>query len=457
MVSFRSTLILAVLSTSLAGCGLFGYGRGPSIEQREALARQEELRAKLYDFVVIFAEEVADAADEIALKSRDHHVQRRSILWKSRTIGSARLNLQRTDDLYAYLDLWSLCLQMTDFFETGAGKDMFGEFSGIALQTARDLEKRLQSMANETLADDVYERARSEIDEFAVANPMTASFSRTTMSGEADRLGEDESFSWLRTVTGVSSLNPFSTGLSEGAAAIHNVSVVADRFTSVVSNMPEDTRWQLQLLLYDLEETEPVRDLLDSINTVAESSESMAKTAEILPQRIRVEGSKLLEEFDDKQENLRKSLDKLSEASDSLRDLSASLEGSSQEIAHMAGAVDETFKTFNETITLLKGPPEDPNAPPLPGPGEPGYQRPFDILDYAKTAEAVSVTAGELTKALTEFNTTLSDERLARIEEVAEAAMEAAVWDVFLAILALIGIFFILMFSYRKLVGMPGS
>ncbi len=452
MARFSYILILLALPALLAGCGLTGWGQGPSQAERAALARQDELRNKLIDFVTIFADEVKDAAEEIARVSSDSEIDRKSIIWKLRAISSARLNLQRTDDLYAYLDLWSLCLQMTDLFETGEGKDMFGPHQQIAIDTARSLEKRLQGMAQEILDDEIYARAQNEINDFAVAHPMNASFTRNTMSGETGAGGDGESFSWLRTVTGVTSLNPFASGLSEGAAAIQNASVVADRFTSVVATLPEDTRWQLQLLLYDLEDTAMVKSLETSSVTLANSADSLAKTAETFPEQVRLEASKLLEDIDAKQENMRKTLADLNTASVSLKDLSTSFESSSRGIQSMAGALDGSLQTFNQTLGLLL-PPADPNAPPKPKPGEPGYSRPFDILDYAKTADAVSVTAGELTKALTEINSTLGDDRLAQIEASAEATMAAAVWDVFYAGLALIAVFFLCLLAYRKLLG----
>ena len=106
-------------------------------------------------------------------------------------------------------------------------------------------------------------------------------------------------------------MTPFRAieGVDRTASAVNRFTDTAERFSDIVSELPESSRWQLQLLLYDLEETDMTKSFLASIAQFSESSSRLSKSVEELPKQLREALSQFTEETDEKQENLRKTLE----------------------------------------------------------------------------------------------------------------------------------------------------
>ena len=198
----------------------------------------------------------------------------------------------------------------------------------------------------------------------------------------------------------LSALNPFS-GVSDTAVAIHEVSKSAESFRDAVLELPDVLRWQTELTLHDLRHSDEITGALSSIAEVAESSTRISETAERLPDEVR------------------ETLDQATGTLDRLEPLLVS--GTSlMESFDAAGATwTTTFQAFQEMLAGLI-PEEDPNAPP-PDPENP--PRPFDILDYAKTAEELTATAAELRVLLDDVRTTAGGPEL---QTVVSSASETA-------------------------------
>src|SRR5436189_267717 len=111
-------------------------------------------------------------------------------------LGAGRAASSR-DPLTAYADLWVLCRQMTAFFETGAGRDLFGPYQPLALTTARTLEARMETtfaaMFDPGDAGPKLQWARGRTTAFAQAYPIESlSFRREPLTGHPNILMPDE-------------------------------------------------------------------------------------------------------------------------------------------------------------------------------------------------------------------------------------------------------------------------
>jgi hypothetical protein len=60
----------------------------------------------------------------------------------------------------------------------------------------------------------------------------------------------------------------------------YQFSDTAERFSKIVAELPESSRWQLQLLLLDLEETSMTKSFLNSLSLLSESSVRLEKSVE---------------------------------------------------------------------------------------------------------------------------------------------------------------------------------
>jgi hypothetical protein len=79
------------------------------------------------------------------------------------------------------------------------------------------------------------------------------------------------------------------SGGSDTAQAVQNFNETAREFTEVVSGLPQQSRWQLALLLYDAEELESVERALAAAESMAEGAQGMSSAAAALPSSLGAE------------------------------------------------------------------------------------------------------------------------------------------------------------------------
>ena len=115
------------------------------LEQQAPTARlsSRKLRVLVTDYVPQFGHRVEQAADEILAQSSDPHLRRNALLWKSNAIAACFRAASRPDPFGAYLDVWILTRQMTQFFEQPSAHPVFGPWQARALETSRQLEAPL--------------------------------------------------------------------------------------------------------------------------------------------------------------------------------------------------------------------------------------------------------------------------------------------------------------------------
>ena len=184
--------------------------------------------------------------------------------------------------------------------------------------------------------------------------------------------------------------------------AISAFNVIAGQFSRIVEDMPEQTRWHAELLLYELEERQFTVDALDSFNKVALSAESLSQTAQTLPADLRKEVTLALQDFESQQQQLQQTLNTLDGTIERATLMLDSVYAAGDNVAQAGESWREVF----ETIGALGGDKsEDPSEP----------SRPFDIREYTATAERLTEAAAELRSLVNEINQTLQNEKVSTL------------------------------------------
>jgi hypothetical protein len=140
------------------------------------LSRQDvttaQINYQLFDFVTQFSRVVEEASDQIAARSPDAQVRRNALLWKVYAVPASYLAIEHSDPLAILVDLWALCVQQTTYFESGAGRELFGDEQTLAIQTARKLEDEIYGIATDLVNAEAMGPARKEIDQWAETHPF---------------------------------------------------------------------------------------------------------------------------------------------------------------------------------------------------------------------------------------------------------------------------------------------
>ncbi len=429
-------LVALALSVGATGCRqakqrMIGSG---SALPRTQLSR-EEFRQVLNRFEDFFVSSVKQGANELDMLMTDAKTQRLTLLWRTRCISSLHTVLEQDDPLIAFIDAWALSLRLTLYFGSGEGNQLFGPHQQVALSTAIRIETEIERIAQELLEASMFEQTQRDLRAFAQANPMRGAFSKTLTYASEVKKGTPGP---VETVINLP-LAPFRAieGVDRTSVAIRDFSSTAERFSDIVEELPESARWQLLLLLYELEETQMAQSFLASLRQIAESSARLTETSEKLPGEIRAELSGLIEQVDAKQVTLQQTLKQTQVTSEALTELAAQVDSTAKTLSITSEDVSQAGMAWQATVesigTTFKRPEANPSTEPPPK---------FELAELNATARAITETAGEIRK--------LNEELAANAGHLSTHTQSLATDITWKAVL-LLAVAFILAMLYRLL------
>ncbi len=369
-----------------------------------------------------FFENTIDRAAATIERTVTSRAQRRALLtWKLRMVTACHDTTDHLNPAQALRETWALCIRQRAALETGSLCEAFGEKQEVALNAAKRAEREITRIARIAIREAEFDRAAEHVAEYAASTPLDTSFTaqhapRTDGAQPAmKQFGE-----WF-----AAPLAPFQTinKINKGADAIAELRPTAERFTDVVEGLPAHSRLQLELLLLTIEEMESIQAALEDFATFADSSARLAASAQELPEKVRAEAAQLMEDIDAHQGELQKTIGETRSTIDTLnagladaREVAATVERSINAASDAARAWEQTANAVRETIGALDT--LKPNSLESPQPsneavGQSAEQsKPFDINDYANTAERVTQTAVEIRTLLEDVRALLESNEL---------------------------------------------
>jgi hypothetical protein len=406
-----SPIVIVIGCTGLTG-GQQRRAQATGLSQESAV----QLRASLNEFGDLFESALERASHDIEENARTRQERRAAVVWKVRMISRSRQVIDQDQPLAALLDSWALCIRMRDYLLEGEGRGLFGKNQDVALRVAELLVDQIERIARSVVPEDRFGNVRSQIKSYAQQYPIRGTFS----DGGAppftlQESGEDA----LVALLGIPLL-PFHaiSRLGAGAEGISEIPGAADRFTEVVRGLPEDARWQLELLLIELEESEIVKSFMESFKTLSESAARFAETAERLPAELRREAAELAADLETRQAAVQTTLVEARETAQAIDATLARAEALAERIDHAVAAITAAGQAWQQTadavgaatreIQILSGRTGDEPAEPVDDLTE-AESAAFDINDYRRTAEAISEGAAEVRALMTDLRATLDD------------------------------------------------
>jgi hypothetical protein len=402
------TLILGVLSFFLLeGCDqtarrTIGSGMTPTTGQFS----KEELREQLDKFREFFKATLRQVANELNERVPGTRTERTTLQMRARMVQGINAMLDNDDSIVAFVETWALCTRFRMYLEEGEGSALFGDAHQIALAGSKRLEAEMQRVGYIFLKEDVFEATRKNVTEFAHNNPIRSAFSNVIVYATDVQKGQPNPFLSVLKIP----MSPFRAmeGVDRTASAIYQFSDTAESFSKIVAELPESSRWQLQLLLLDLEETNMTKSFLNSLSQLSESSVRLEKTVEELPERLAEQLTQFIEDVDKKQANLQQTLQQTEKTSLALNNTLEKLDqtvGSFNDVAKdvtiTAQAWENAAKATREVVE------EFSKARPSPQKEESS----FDIKDYRDTAEQTSRAANDIKVLLAEMKDLLESGR----------------------------------------------
>ncbi len=366
--SRSAALSLLIGLLLLSGCASSGGDTPKSTDYTE-----QELQEDLAGYAARYSSITSAAADEIADLTDSRRVRRSTLVWKLRMIPLVKEHAFRDDPKEAYVEVLNLAAATRHYLTAGDGKALFGGHKEIAVEAVRELEGEAVDIGNRLLGPERMARLMEEIEAVVEKNPIRGrDFSIESVQAALADVERGASFGWIMSIP----LSPFRAleGLDSAAMAIHDMNTTAAQFSQVIQGLPQENRWQIELLLYDVEDRDTVMESLAAVKQIAESADRVSRAVERLPADLR----ELLNETQGPIGELKEAI---ADARELMKPVAATVQDVG-EIARIVAAMQE--------------------ADPRPAEALPG--RPFDIREYDSAAQSVRGSASELREFVGELH-----------------------------------------------------
>lgn len=395
------------------------------------------LQTEVLRFADEFSSRTSAALDAYAQAVGSPAAHHQALVWKV-SVASAAVNVATGPNPSAnLLDFLSL----TTITRTALEQDWTKSPEGAAfqpwLETSRALEIEAWKLADGVFTPSQQQELRENLQKWWDANSSTrlAFFVRPQEFSSLIRQTAQKA-ARPGSVFAMVGLDP-TAGIDPAVREVTRTRLFAERAMFTAQRMPFLLRAQIELLTAQVLDQQQVTTALTSAERLSHAAESASQTAAQLPERLAAERKAILAELEAQEGKLRELSGEVS------RTLAAG--------EKMSTSLNTTLITFDALMKRFgvgepSSTPPDTNAPP------------FNILDYAKTAEQVAGMAQQLDILLKDASGTVDspalDKRIASLNAATQRARDdtkSILNHAFLLAAGLIGLCFIAAVGYRRL------
>jgi hypothetical protein len=360
-----------------------------------------QLQADLLRYADDFFGRTTTALNECAHRAENEADRVEALSWKA-TLASSALGIATGPNPTANLvDFLSLSTLTRAFAEKRASRIQPPGALDSLLENTRLLETNAWSIAERYLTKDQLAEFRQALEHWLKQNEQLGiGFFRRPQalaSGIRQQVRKETAPGSIFAFVG---LDPTS-GLDPAVREVTRTRLFAERAMFAMERMPFVLRWQTELFTEKFFQDAQVTNALASADRMSRAAESFSQTAAALPDRLSAERKAILDTMEAQEGRLR---------------------ALSAEVSHTLSAGEKMSTSLNTTIqsfdALMKrfgvGEPDtsspDTNSPP------------FNILDYARTAEQIGTMAQQLDSLLKNASGTVDtpalDKRIAQLNEL---------------------------------------
>ncbi len=384
----------------LLGCTSKSYQKvGGRETSQGGVISKEELRAALDKFEDFAVLSIRQAVNQLEKSEISPGSQKVHLLASVRLSQAFHVMLEQDDPLIAFIEGWGLSRRMTRYFVDGEGSILHGDKRQTMIDASKKVEAEIEQIGRRFLDQETFDEMQVLIENFVNQNPIKGSFVNLIEYAVETVPGEPSPFSRVISIP----MAPFKAvqGVDRTASSIYGVRNSMERFTTMMADLPETTRWQLMLLLLDMKDVDAVKEFLDNMAMLSESSSKMAATLDGYPEKIQQQMSALMQEIDAKQTNVQATLQKA-------QDAAVAVEKATSQIKETIASANSAVKDINQTmlawtdaadattgaLSIIKGWTDAPRQGPST----------FKITDYRDVASETARAAGELRTLLAQAN-----------------------------------------------------
>jgi len=415
-------LALASLSAVLTGCGLLrktaevpAWAASAVSPEKEPALDPNIVRAGLQRFADRFAVEIAVATTEFATRAGTTEAYQQALQWR---LEYTSLLWNLAAGQHAYVGLFDSIISISflrDVHEK-RWRTQWGEADQPVLDSLQELDGAIWALAGKALSPQQVEEVHRVVVEWLESDPQVVNLELTKLPGFSE-LGEPKEgggavSAVFQEISGLMSVDPLQ-GLEPAVREVERSRQLMERVFYYLQRLPELLNVRVELLAQRTLHSPDVLAALASFDGVSRAAQSMAATAEGLPERFAAEREAALAQVSSELTAQREGLVKdLEEAREPLTQLLQDTRGTVEASRAMSETLTETLHALDAFVGRFD---KGDEAPPADEP----KGRPFDITEYGATAEQIGVAAHELGETVATLDRSLPELRRV-LDEAAE-------------------------------------
>lgn len=370
---------------------------------------EAELQDELLEYADRFSGLLTATANDIAAHSPQRSIRKTTLLWKLKMVPRLQDVIFGADAQEAFLDAATLTVQMRKYLESPGsdGAALFADAQPQAVDAARRLEDDIFRIGALFLNEQQLQTFRTEVEALSDAQPIRGTFSLSTGRATSTSAARTGGLSWVTQIP----MSPFRAleGIDAGAKAISDFNTTANQFSQIVEDLPQQTRWQIELLWYELEDRESIVSTLESFKSIADSSASLAETAKQLPQTLREQLALAMDDLDTHQDTLRLTLTESRQTIDALNAAVANATTMVDAVNQAGESITRAGEAWHQTVAAVNEITQSSNKSGSSGGAE---SPPFDINQYMLAADRLTAAASELRSLVAEVQGVIESDRV---------------------------------------------
>ena len=318
----------------------------------------DRLAKDLRRFSRAFGATIAGVTSTIAANTTDRTIRELTLEAKIQLIPTMYSVVAVVDPRQAFIEAWVVCVQTRLLLTRGRGKEIFADQQHLIVDAIERMEQLLREIGVEHFGEELIEKAAPLVEKHAAENPISERFDVATG-------GAEERAWWGGAVSTVMSvpMAPFRglSGVGDAPSAINEFSLTASHFTDVVRQLPTLARWQLELLLFEIDSLQSVVEARQGLDRASRGIESFSKTAETLPADIRRELEATIEAAEKSQEGFRSTLQEARTTAETVKatvkdadEVSKSIQEAGLKLTETAEAWEAALKTASEGLLIYE-------------------------------------------------------------------------------------------------------
>ncbi|GIU01957.1 chemotaxis protein [Shewanella algidipiscicola] len=260
--------LIVIMLIGVSGCSLLEIKLESGIEPLP----KEQLNMRVFsrEFSNTFYTGVEHSADKIAaLAPDDVAIKSHSLMWKINSEQALQRAIFQASPMAAMVDTWTLTAQMSAFFASGAGHQLFGEQQAIAVTASQQLQQEFEQTVKGFVNEVDFKQYQAFVNQYVADNPL---IDITFVRRSAFR-------DWLD----FKAINEFEAVTTFGTVP-EVMSDISDRMAMISEQMPKILGWKAEL--YALHSTLNVEHIQVTLASISETSARFHRLMEQSPQMM---------------------------------------------------------------------------------------------------------------------------------------------------------------------------